>query len=336
MVAIVYVEVVIEVPEVVRNKAVSCGAEAWLAAIPDLVAQLEQEWSFTVGPVFDGGTEAVVATAVLDDGAEAVVKLLVPRRSDEPDESDGPDGPGTDGAVGAAFAEREIVALRLADGRGCVRLYRADEARGAMLLERLGPSMFDLGVPFEDRLIALTDAAMRFWQPAAGLDLPTGEAKARHLATTVVERWERLDHPCAEQTVAEAVACADRRANAHKNAHAVVVHGDIHQWNALVAYDADLDGDAAGLEFKLIDPDGFAAEPEYDLGILMREDPLELELGEPFDRARRLADRTGLDADAIWEWGVIERVSTGLLATEIGLQPVGRQMLELADRIAAT
>lgn len=28
---------------------------------------------------------------------------------------------------------------------------------------------------------------------------------------------------------------------------------------------------------------------------------------------------------AIWEWGVVERVSTGLVCTEIGLQPVGRQ-----------
>jgi streptomycin 6-kinase len=49
-----------------------------------------------------------------------------------------------------------------------------------------------------------------------------------------------------------------------------------------------------------------------------------------------MARRHGLDATAIWEWGVIERVSTGLVATKIGLQPAGRQMLALADRIAAT
>ena len=46
--------------------------------------------------------------------------------------------------------------------------------------------------------------------------------------------------------------------------------------------------------------------------------------------------RCGLDAAAIFEWGVVERVSTGLSATKIGLQPVGRQMLTLADRLAAT
>ncbi len=57
---------------------------------------------------------------------------------------------------------------------------------------------------------------------------------------------------------------------------------------------------------------------------------------DPRDRARWLARRTGLDETAIWEWGVAERVSTGLLATRIGLQPVGRQMLAAADHLAGT
>jgi len=47
-----------------------------------------------------------------------------------------------------------------------------------------------------------------------------------------------------------------------------------------------------------------------------------------------LARRCGLDATAIWEWGVVERVSTGLLATRIGLQPLGREMLATADLLA--
>ena len=86
----------------------------------------------------------------------------------------------------------------------------------------------------------------------------------------------------------------------------------MHEWNAL----------SAGEGFKLVDPDGLLAEPEYDLGIIMREDPLELLRGDPRDRAEMLARRTGLDAEAIWEWGVVERVSTGLLGTRVGLQPV--------------
>jgi hypothetical protein len=33
---------------------------------------------------------------------------------------------------------------------------------------------------------------------------------------------------------------------------------------------------------------------------------------------------------------VVERVSTGLGLTQVGLQPIGREMLATADRIAAT
>ena len=55
---------------------------------------------------------------------------------------------------------------------------------------------------------------------------------------------------------------------------------------------------------------------------------------DPRERSRWLARRCGLDETAIWEWGVVERVSTGLLATRIELQPVGRQMLAAADQVA--
>ena len=83
--------------------------------------------------------------------------------------------------------------------------------------------------------------------------------------------------------------------------------------------------------WKLVDPDGLLAEPEYDLGVIMRENPEEDDL---LTRASWLAARTGLDPVAIWEWGVAQRVSTGLLATRIGLQPVGAQMLARADEVA--
>jgi len=134
--------------------------------------------------------------------------------------------------------------------------------------------------------------------------------------------WEELDRPCSERAVEHALACARRRGDAHRDETAVLVHGDVHEWNAL---------ESAG-GFKLVDPDGLLAEAEYDLGIIMREDPLE---GDLHERARRLANRTGLDVIAIWEWGVVERVSTGLLATRVGLQPIAGQMLAAADQLAA-
>ena len=56
--------------------------------------------------------------------------------------------------------------------------------------------------------------------------------------------------------------------------------------------------------------------------------------GDPRGRSRWLAERTGRDETAIWEWGVVERMSTGLLCTQIGVQPQGQLMLAAADALA--
>jgi streptomycin 6-kinase len=64
-------------------------------------------------------------------------------------------------------------------------------------------------------------------------------------------------------------------------------------------------------------------------------DPVELIEEGPQNRARRLAALTSLDATAIWEWGVVERLSTGLLCMQVELQPVGHDMLKAAEFAAA-
>lgn len=280
----------IQVPEVVRQKVLAVGADVWLDDLPLLVVRLEQEWGIAVGAAYSGSTEAFVAEAICEDGTPAVLKLLVPRSGDA--------------------AENEIKVLRLTDGEGCVRLLREDAAHGALLLERLGRSLYELGLPIRRRHEILCSTATRVWRPAPDCALPTGAEKARWLADFITATWEELDHPCSERAIDHALTCAGRRLDAHRDERAVLVHGDIHQWNALEAPD----------EFKLVDPDGLLAEPEYDLGVIMREDPLDLLDGDPHERARWLAARTGLDPTAIWEWGVVERVSTGLLCTRVALE----------------
>jgi streptomycin 6-kinase len=294
----------LEVPEVVRAKAITSGAGAWLEGLPDLVAALEDEWGITVGAPYPDATEAYVAAAdVVDGGPPAVLKLCIPRDHDA--------------------ARQEITTLRLAAGDGCAALLRDDLARGALLLERLGPSMADLGLPLARRTELLVEAATQVWRRVPDdAGLATGADKARWLTRFVTWSWEDLDRPCTEAAVAQALACASRRERAHDDERAVLVHGDVHQWNAL----------RAGAGWKLVDPDGLRAEPEYDLGVLLREDPDTPEALRA--RCAWLAERTGRDETAIWEWGVVERVATGLICERIGLQPVGRQMLTAADAVA--
>jgi streptomycin 6-kinase len=297
-------EPVRQVPGVVRNKAIAIGATRWLDELPELITDIERDWSITVGRSFEGATEAFVAEVTLRDGVPAVLKLLIDR-------------PGT-------AAANEINFLRMTDGQGCVQMLRSDVDRGAMLLERLGPSLDELNLPIAVRHEIMCATVQRVWRPAPDSGLPSGADKGRWLVDYISTTWEELARPCALKTVEYALACAHRRIEAHDDERAVLVHGDVHQWNTLRA-----NGD-----FKLVDPDGLLAEAEYDMGVLMREDPLELLEDDPHDRSRWLAQRTGLDATAIWEWGVAERVSTGLLLTNVGLQPHGRDMLAVADHLA--
>lgn len=275
-----------------RNKALALGVEDWLASLPDQIAHLERLWQLRVGRAYPDATEALVAPVVLADGTAAVLKLLLPRPS------------------------HEAAVLRLAEGQGCVRLLRQEG--NALLLERLGPSLYDLKLPLQRRHEILVETARQLWRPAQ--DLPTGAEKAAWLSEFITTTWHKLDRPCSQRVIDQALRCAESRHRAHHPDRACLVHGDVHQWNTLEARDG----------FKLVDPDGLLAEPEYDLGIIMREDPLEDDLST---RARWLASRTGLSATAIWEWGVVERVSTGLLGTEIELQPVAGKMLAAAESI---
>ena len=291
----------IDIPEVVRRQAVAVGADDWLANLGDVVAELATSWNFTIGTTFPNATEAYVAEAFREDGEPLVLKIHISREG--------------------GYAESEITTLKLANGDGCALLVDHDVTLGALLLERLGPSLHDLALPIDRRHEILCGVAERMWRPAPDCGLPNGRLKARAQMESIRSLWEELDHPCSERAVDYALECGERRSAAHDDERAVLIHGDIHQWNTL----------QAKVGFRLVDPDGGVAEAEFDLGVLMREDPVELIEDNPKDRARFLAARCGLDIEAIWEWGAVQRVWDGLLCCKDDLQPFGRQMLDAAE-----
>lgn len=49
------------------------------------------------------------------------------------------------------------------------------------------------------------------------------------------------------------------------------------------------------------------------------------------ERCRYLSALTGVDRRAIWEWGFVERVSSGLYVTQLGEEQWGREFLDVAD-----
>jgi streptomycin 6-kinase len=297
-------EHVLTLPPVVTNKARSIGAQEWLASLPATFDELCEKWDLTLEAVYPDATEALVCSVHDASGRPSVLKILLPR--------------------GMSAFQHEVTTLQIANGEGCAMLLDYDEAFNAMLLERLGPTLHSLGLPLGERHEILCATVLRLWRRVTECDLPSGREKARWLSEFIIETWERLDRPCSERAVDHALTSAQSRSDAHDDERAVLVHGDVHEWNTLVAPGG----------FKLIDPDGLLAEAEYDLGVMMREDPRELLQGDPVERARWLARRCELDPRAVWEWGVVERVSTGLLATQVELEPLGRDMLFAADEIA--
>ena len=293
----------LDIPDEVRNKAVAGGNASWLDELPSLVESLARDWSLTIGATLRGGHAALVVEAAPAGATAAVLKVGVP---------------GTRRELAC-----EAAALRLADGDGYARLLRDDLGRDALLIERLGPAMYDVVPDPATRHDLLCDLAARAWRPV-GPDsgLPTGADVARRYADLLPRLWEETGRACSPATVEDALACAERRCRAHDDRRAVLVHGDVHEYNALQAADGT---------FKLIDPDGLRAEPAYDVGTIIRCGP---EYGDDLRaRTERLAARTGLEPTAIWEWGTIHRVVSGLYSRSVGFQPFGDLLLAAADRL---
>jgi streptomycin 6-kinase len=308
------------VPGLVRQRVLHLGqqGERWLAELPDVIAHLERTWSITVGQALAGGTGSYVAPARTAEGGDAILKVAIPE---------------------VGFSD-ELRVLECAQGHGYVRLLAEDREREAMLLEALGPPMASLALPPQQQIALLCQMLHQAWQAPrpAGLVVTPADEKAGQLARMVSRSWEDLGHPCSERVVNEALRYAERRAAAFDLERCIVVHGDPHPWNALQAL-APRVGAEAGYVF--VDPVGFLADPAYDLGVVLRDwcEQL-LATGSPGAAAalaRRycalLSAQTGIEETAIWEWGFLERVSSGLYCLELGIEELGRPFLQTAEML---
>jgi streptomycin 6-kinase len=288
---------------------------AWIRGLDACVTGLERDWRIRVGESLAGGSESLVLNATRADGTPAILKVGLP---------------------GSADLAAEARVYRIANGRGYAALLAHDDARNALLLERLGRPIAELGLTIRAQLELICSTLHTAWIALNGANgMMTGAEKARWLADFIVATAATLDQPCDRVVLDRALAFAAARERAHDPANCVLVHGDCHEYNTLLCADALADG---ALRCKFVDPDGLFADPAYDLGILMRGWNDELLAGDALalgrGRCALLAALTGVDEDAIWQWGFIERVSTGLLLTQLGL-PDARDTLAIAEHWAA-
>nr|WP_295884439.1 aminoglycoside phosphotransferase family protein [uncultured Devosia sp.] len=304
------------VPDIVRRRAESegpAGAE-WLSGLDQTLADLEGEWGVTIGEAMPGGTAAFVAEAVDAAGDTFIVKV---------------------GTPGSVAGRHEVTVLAIARGKGYARLVRQDADRRALLLERLGGLLDDVDLPYGSKIDIMCATLLDAWMPVPpGFDWITGADKANSLAMAMLRLSQALGQPCSQAVLDTALMYCRDRAAAWRPENAVLAHGDPHPANILEM------PETAGRQWKFIDPDGLAIEPAYDLGVLLRAWHEGITGRHAHDiarsHARHLTSRTQVPAEAIWQWGYIERVSTGLHLMEIGQLEQGRAFLAVAEAIQQT
>lgn len=301
----------LEIPSLVRKRAEANGAagQQWLDSLPEALARLADRWKLVIGEAFTGGTAGLVVAATDADGNGRVLKIAMPLDYDDIE----------------AF-RNSIIVHRLADGQGCARIYEHENDPPSMLLERLGRNLAELELGVDEVLEVVTSTLRSFWRPVdASCGLPSGADKAVWLSDYIVSSWAELGEPCDRAVIDRAIQYCEERAVAFDADRAVLVHGDAHGWNTVEAGDGT---------YKFVDPEGLVSDPAHDLSVPMREynGPLLEGNTKRLVRARAelLAGWCAIDPEPVWQWGFIERVSTGLA----GLRDFGdgSAFLEVAER----
>lgn len=284
----------------------------WLDSLVEVIQLFEQKWKIHMGKSLNGGTEAFVAEVTTEDGVDAILKLMMPP------------------VEGNTVFEQEIEALTIANGAGYVRLLNYDMNHRVILLERLGPPLKDTDYPIDIQIEIICDTLKKSWgKPLPQVHkLQSDNEIINWFSVFIPKLWTELESPCSRQLIDKALVFLESRLSNSSLEKSVLVHGDAHSGNILQ------DMTKSKASFKFVDPDGLVAEPAYDLGVLMREWLDDLTIN-PLENGRKrclfLSEITCVDTQAIWEWGLIQSVSTGLLLIKIDQEELGLKMLEVAE-----
>lgn len=258
--------------EIPRRLAANCreGPEraAWLRRLPGLVHQLADRWSLTLGRPFDGQEVscAWVAPVRLADRTPAVLKIGMPHME----------------------GEHEIEGLRFWNGDPTVQLLDADDALGAMLLERCEPGTVLREVPELEQDVVISALLLRLRR------LPPAPHPFRPLAT-MLHRWSN-------ETLADAERWPDavlvreglRLFNElpRTASHEVLLATDLHAGNVLRSQRE---------AWLVIDPKPFVGDPAYDATQHLLNCKARLRR-DPYGTIRRIADLLRVDHERVRLW----------------------------------
>jgi streptomycin 6-kinase len=252
--------------------AAACGnipeRVAWLARLPDVLRDLQQRWSLTLGTPFDCDEVscAWVAPVTLATGATAVLKLSMPHME----------------------GEHEIEGLRFWSGDPTVRLIEGEDDLGAMLLEACEPGTALRTLPEPEQDFVIARLLRRVWRvPVAPHPFRPLSAMTAHWSDetlTQAEHWPDTD------LVREGLSLLKelpQSAPAH-----LLLATDLHAGNVLRARREP---------WLVIDPKPFVGDPAYDATQHLLNCDARLR-SDPKETIRRFADLLDVDHDRVRLW----------------------------------
>lgn len=250
------------------------SGDDWLATLPHLIDDVLHDWSLTVtGPALYGQCALVLPVG------EAMLKLTWPHTE----------------------AATEHLALRAWDGRGAVRLLRADPRRWALLLERLDPT--DLTAVDLLEGCEVIGGLMRLLDRPALPQLTT--------LSSMAQRWQELcrtGSPSVPRRFTEQAASLIRDLTADRDIDGRLVHQDLHFENVLRA-ERD--------PWLAIDPKAIAGEWEFAVAPVVWNLPeLTADAYNPRSHLRLrlglVCEAAGLDEDRAAAWTFVRVVVNAL------------------------
>jgi streptomycin 6-kinase len=285
------------------------ATDEWLAKLPTLLDECAQRWQLQILPPLPRLSFHYIAPVMRADGSRAILKTC--SLTDE-----FPTG---------------TLALRYCAGQSMVRLLEFDEVNEVALLEYLEPgTTLSPFVPERDEQATsiLATVMKRIWRPApVGQSFPTVEKWARGLSR-LRERYQGGNGPFPAHLLDEAETLFhDLPGSAGP---ALLLHGDLHHENVLLAGDA----------WKAIDPKGVIGDPGYEVGAMMYNplgwihlvsDPRRLIAR----RVDQLAEELAMDRARVRGWGLAQCVLSAWWSIEDSDEDPPQDVLTCAELLAS-
>ncbi|MFD0148160.1 aminoglycoside phosphotransferase family protein [Streptomyces sp. NPDC055721] len=283
---------------------------AWLVELPGIVEELLELWECVPdGEVMHGGVGVIVPVR-RKGGGTAALKVSYPHPGNvhEPD------------------------AFEAWGGRGAVLLHERDDARFAMLLERVRTSTLAEVQDGDEVLTVAARLGRRLAVPAPP-GLPRLRDQAGAWEGQLREDAARFPQALPPAVVDAAVATVRELAATQPD---ILIHGDLHPGNILRA-DRE--------PWLAVDPKGYVGDPAYDGGTLLKSRALALLAADDLRAAVRHAldvfvEASELDRERVRRWVQLHAVQAAFWGRRHGFRrarggPALDWLVAFADDLAA-